>query len=166
MAEDGFLSAALGQMRAGDSAGGYLGSVDVADTFLRGFIMGVINSVRSVATGEVDRAASSAAILCMCSDAAGAFLGRDPRYAPVGPWNTDGQIATFCRDRMEAHLSAGSAGDPVATMTEVFAVLVGEVYGVIQADQDGATDEDTQDRISGLVVSYRDMLLGLPAQEG
>ena len=154
---------ALERARAGEAAGGYLGNRDTVEAYVRSFIGSVVAEIREVGAGNKPLAEGSAEVEALCSRAAVVFMGADPAYTPVGPWNTSGSVGLFVRIRLAASLAGTPTGTPQDSLKLGFAVLALEVYALVKAWAASSDDDAAQGRVSELVEDWTDMLMGLPA---
>lgn len=144
--------------------GGHLGSREVVDGYVRGFIMGVIDEVRAVADGTEARARGSAEVERLCEAAGRVFTGRDPAYAPAGPFHTQGHVMYAIRTRMAGTFMGQPMVSPQQVVRDAFAVLAAEVFKFVGANVDGtASDDETQARVDARVEGWTAMLMAPPA---
>ena len=102
---------------------------------------------------------ATSVILARTHALASIFLGKDPEhYAPMGNWNTDGQVAAYVSMR----LFSDQTGAPEDILASAFAVLFREVHDQLAAANAGTTaPSDAADNINANLSDWARMLVGM-----
>jgi len=138
-----------------------LGDPDVVAGLVRGFLAGVVNRIAEVAAGREDRGVAAMADTQACITMADIFLGKDPDYAPVGPWNAGGGMVDWMY-RQLAHVYQEPEANREALVADVLAWAVRFAYEAIRAHEDDADEADLQDDLVNLADDLTAFMLGVP----
>lgn len=138
----------------------YLGDLEAIEAILRNHLSDMMQRWAAV-DSEAKRAAAIEADKAMCKHLAAVFLGQVKGYQVVGAWNTEGEIARYCAERIGMDPNA----DPMVVMVDVFALLVREMYTALTWAQEGRPEDDWQTKIDGAIEDWTYMLAGLPPPE-
>lgn len=136
----------------------YLGSRELTDRLVRGFVSDVMARFDQVSSGRLVPSDAANADRAGCEQMADVFLGADSRFEPVKGWNGK-PLADFIRNRM---YSAVQDEDDRSVVAQAFAVLVHHVYDAIRADE---SEAKMIDDINGAIKSLCWTLHGIEVNE-
>ena len=135
----------------------YLGSPAV----VRGLVDGYVALLIARAGGAVPHEACEAEMHRLAL----AFAGQDPAYAPIGGWNTAGQLGASVVARCPLP-SAGEGMGLAAVLAEMFALMGLAVLRVLRAAEAGGLAADAAlGRLTALAQRASAILLGLADAE-
>ena len=131
----------------------YLGSLAVVRSLVDGYIALLI----ARAGGAAPHEACSAEVVRL----AGIFAGSDPSFAPIGGWNTRGQLGDAAITRVPLDPAAGQATSLEDLLQETFAVVGLAALRILRAAEQSTIGADAAlARLSDLAERTAALMLG------
>lgn len=139
----------------------YLGDIEAVDGLFRAFAKDICDRYGKVAATEMLPEAAKQADMAEAVRLARIFLGKDPGYTPVGPWN-GAPLAAVCRARFKDVVAAELMASDKDAVEAATALFVHGLYDVLRGISLDESFDDMALATDALVEDWTHLMLGLP----
>ena len=142
-----------------NGAGQYLGDMKVVNHIVRQFLKSVTDRSALVSEGELMPWAAGDADRQACQHMAKVFLGKEPGFAPMGAWNSEGGLGAFLSTEIQQVVAPSERIGDLAVV-QAFALITHKVYDILRTVTDENFDAQAH-QLNEIAEQFTRSLMGV-----